>query len=144
MVENVVNNVVMLLFNQFALLPTACFFFVLPASTQTISQCAPLFVTLTACSIFSHLYFSFFSSLVCQRQLFLAYPERIKDNVITASSSNYQTNGPKQTAKHGLAWCAEVYALSQLFRSNMRDRLHKNSSTCNTTSAKDNQSELRI
>ncbi|CAB4026057.1 Hypothetical predicted protein, partial [Paramuricea clavata] len=44
---------------------------------------------------------------VCQSQLFIASSERIKDKVITASSANYQTNGPKQTAIHGLAWCAE-------------------------------------
>ncbi|CAB3985203.1 macrophage mannose receptor 1-like, partial [Paramuricea clavata] len=44
---------------------------------------------------------------VCQRQLFESVPELINDNVMTASSAEYPTHAPKQTAIQGHTWCAE-------------------------------------
>jgi hypothetical protein len=61
---------------------------------------------------------------VCQRQLFGSLPEIIHDNVITASSAEYPTHAPKQTAIQGHTWCAEVCAFEIFVIGNQIPALH--------------------
>ncbi|CAB4016809.1 Hypothetical predicted protein, partial [Paramuricea clavata] len=45
---------------------------------------------------------------VCQNQLLSAFPEKMKGDLVTASSVKYPKNKPRQVGMDGLSWCAKV------------------------------------
>ncbi|CAB4033964.1 Hypothetical predicted protein, partial [Paramuricea clavata] len=44
---------------------------------------------------------------VCQNQLLSAFPEKMKGDLVTASSVKYPKNKPRQVGMDGLSWCAK-------------------------------------
>ena len=54
-------------------------------------------------------------SLVCQNQLLSAFPEKMKGDLVTASSAKYPKNKPIQVGMDGLSWCAKVIISDAIF-----------------------------
>jgi hypothetical protein len=65
------------------------------------------------CFLFKHV-LNYFSQ-VCQNQLLSAFPEKMKGDLVTASSAKYPKNKPRQVGMDGLSWCAKVIISDAIF-----------------------------